>query len=69
MSASGPSGPLVSLNDIEHRGSVGRVLDWGSNSCWFEPHRRCSNCVVSLSKTFYPQHSTGSTQEDLSQHD
>ena len=27
------------------------------------------HCVVSLSKTLYPFHSTGSTQDDLSQHD
>ena len=35
--------------------------------CRFEPHWR--HCIVSLSKTSYPLHSTGSTQEDLSQHD
>ena len=44
MSASGPSGPLVSIFEwppktgftvgfMEHIGSVGRVLDWGWKGC------------------------------------
>ena len=45
----------------------GRVLDSGLRGCGFEPHWRY--CIVSLSKTLYPLLSTGSTQEDLSQHD
>ena len=44
----------------------GRVLEWRSRGCGFEPHRR--HCAVSLSKTLCPLLSTGSTQEDPSQH-
>ena len=38
-----------------------------SRHCEFEPHQ--GYFVVSLSKTFYALLSTGSTKEDLSQHD
>ena len=41
-------------NIYNNCGSVGRLFDLGSNGCWFEPHRRRSHCIVSLSKTFYP---------------
>ena len=44
----------------------GRVLDSRPRSRGFEPHRR--HCVVSLSKTHLFLQSTGSTQEDQSQH-
>ena len=44
----------------------GRVLDWRPRGCGFEPHPR--HCVVSLSKTHLSLLSTGSTQEDPSQH-
>ena len=44
----------------------GGVLDLGLRVSGSEPHRRY--CVVSLSKTLYPLLSTGSTQEDPSQH-
>ena len=50
---------------IVNMGRLGRALDWWLDGCWFEPH--LSHCVVSL--TFYPLLNTGSTQEDLSQHD
>ena len=40
------------MNDIEGCGSVGRALDLESMGIWFEPHCRCSHCVVSMSKTF-----------------
>ena len=40
------------LSPAERSISVGRALDLGSKSCWFETHR--SHCVVSLSKTLYP---------------
>ena len=46
---------------------IGRVLDYGTRGCRLEPHR--SHCVESLSKTLNPLLSTGSTQEDPSQHD
>ena len=45
----------------------GRVLDSGSRGCRFESHVR--RCIVSLSKAYYTLLSTGSTQEDPSQHD
>ena len=44
----------------ECRGSFVRMLDWESKDCWFETHCQRSHCVVSLSKTLYPLHSTGS---------
>ena len=44
----------------------GRVLDSRSICCGFEPYQR--HCIVSLNKTGYPLHSTGSTREDLSRH-
>ena len=44
----------------------GRVLDSRPRGHGFEPHRR--HCVVSLSKTHLSLPSTGSTQEDSSQH-
>ena len=40
----------------------GIELDFRCRGCGFEPHRRY--WIVSLSKTLYPQLSTGSTQED-----
>ena len=43
-----------------------RVLNWRLRGCGFEPNQR--HCIVSLSKTLYPLLSTGSTQEDPSQH-
>ena len=54
---------------MECSGSVSGALDWGSKGCKLETHCRRSNCVVFLSKTLYLLHSTGSTQEDTSQHD
>ena len=48
---------------------LSRVLDWGSKGCGFQPYRRRSHCVVSLSKTLYLLLSTDSTQEDPSRHD
>ena len=45
---------------------VGRVLDYRRRGHGFKPHRR--HCVVSLSKTHLSLLSTGSTQEDPSQH-
>ena len=60
---------LVGSQDMEHSGSVGRVLDWASNGIWLKPHHRQSHCVVCWSKTLYPLLSTGSTQEDTSLHD
>ena len=44
----------------------GRVLDSRPRACWFKLHQR--HCVVSLSKTHLSLFSTGSTQEDPSQH-
>ena len=44
----------------------GRVLDSRPRGSRFEPHLR--HCVVSLSKTHLSLLSTGSTQEDPSQH-
>ena len=44
----------------------GRVLDSRPKGQGLEPHRR--HCVVSLSKTHLSLLSTGSTQEDPSQH-
>ena len=41
----------------------GRVLNPRSWGCGLEPHWR--HCIVSLSKTLYPLHSTGSNQEEL----
>ena len=49
-----------SVQKAERCGSVGRVLDWGSKGCWFQPHRWWSHYVVSLSKALYPLLSTGS---------
>ena len=43
-----------------------RVLDSRPRGHVFEPHR--NHCVVSLSKTHLSLLSTGSIQEDLSQH-
>ena len=51
----------------EHGSSVVRVLDPRLKGCWFEPYR--GHWVVSLSMPLYPLLNTGSTQEDLSQHD
>ena len=39
------------------------MLDSGSRVYVFEPHWR--NSLLSLSKTFYPQLNTGSTEEGL----
>ena len=44
----------------------GRVVDSRPKGWGFEPQRR--HCVVSLSKTHSSLFSTGSTQEDPSQH-
>ena len=44
----------------------GRVLDLRPMGRGFEPHQH--HCVVSLSKIYLSLLSTGSTQEDLSQH-
>ena len=43
-----------------------RVLDWGPTGCEFDP--RWCHYVVSLCKTHLSLLSTGSTQEDPSQH-
>ena len=43
-----------------------RVLDSKSRGCGLGPYQR--HCIVSMSKTFYPLLSTGSTQEDMSGH-
>ena len=47
-----------------------RVLDLRLKGRWYKTERR-RHCVVCLSKTLYPLHSTGYTQEDRksSQHD
>ena len=47
----GPHGSLVKIL-WERSGSVGRMLDSGSNGRELETHRR--HCVVSLSRTLYP---------------
>ena len=44
----------------------GRVFNWRSRGCGFEPHQK--HCIVALSKTLYPLLSNDSTQEDPSQH-
>ena len=54
---------------LVHRGVQrlsGRVLDSRLRGCGFEPHWH--HCVVSLNKTHLSLLSTGSTQEDLTQH-
>ena len=45
----------------------GRVLDSGSKGCGFEPQRQ--HCVVTLRKKHKSLLSTGSYQENPSQHD
>ena len=52
----------------ECSGSVGRALDWGSKG-FVSLIISASHCVVTLSKALYLLLSTGSTQEDPSQHD
>ena len=63
MSASGPSGPLVSR---ESSGSVVECLTRDRGVVRFQPHGR--HCVVSLSssKTHLSLLRTGSTQEEPS---
>ena len=51
----------------ERSGSSVECLTQDSRGCGFNPHRR--HYFVSLSKTLYPLLSTGSTQEDPTQHD
>ena len=53
----------TSMSSLEHSGLVVECL---TRDRGFEPHRR--RCVVSLSKTYLYLLSTGSTQEDPSQH-
>ena len=60
---------ILIYSHVQHRGSVGRALDWGSKGFQFELHCQWFHCVVSLSKTFYPLLTTGSTQEDQLQQD
>ena len=60
---------FFNIKIAKRSGSVGKVLDWGSKGCWFEPHLWPNHCVVSLSRTLYPLLSTGSHQEDSSRHD
>ena len=52
---------MVDLQIVyEERSSFmyGRVVDLRSRDLWFKTHQR--HCVVPLSKTLYPQLSTGS---------
>ena len=44
----------------------GRMLDSRLSGYRFKPHQQ--HCIMSLSKTHYSLHSTGSTQEDPSRH-
>ena len=48
----------------EPSGSVGGVLDLGSNGHKFQTRHQWSRCVVSMSMTLYPLLTTGLTQED-----
>ena len=51
---------IYDCQSVQCTSSVGRALDWGSEGCYFQTHRRLSYCVVSLSKVL----SIGSIQED-----
>ena len=46
--------PPPSKKKVEHSGSVGRALDWGSKGCWFKPHQAESLYYVIEQDTLSP---------------